>query len=138
VVKKTVLIFGMLCTGLLLFFRYGEFSLWLGKADTDLLLVGVALIFFILGAILYGRYNSPRREKRKPLSPGKLHEIGLTTREQQVLQEICHGLSNREIAEKLFVSEHTIKTHVSNLLVKLGVKRRTQAIQLARELELIP
>jgi ATP/maltotriose-dependent transcriptional regulator MalT len=67
----------------------------------------------------------------------QLTQLGLTSREQQVLLEICQGLSNREIADKLYVSENTVKTHVSNLLVKLQVKRRTQAIQVARELNLV-
>ena len=124
--------------GLLLLFRYSELSLRLGKANPDLLLGGVALLFFILGAFLYSGYRKPIREKGKAPAEGKSRKLGLTTREQEVLEEICQGLSNREIADKLFVSEHTIKTHVSNLLVKLGVRRRTQAIQVARELNLVP
>jgi len=57
--------------------------------------------------------------------------------ESEVLQAISEGLSNKEIAEKLFLSESTIKTHVSNLLVKLNAKRRTQAIQIAKEHQII-
>ena len=136
--KRTILLFGALCLGLLLLFRYTELSLWLGKANPDLLLGGVALLFFILGAFLYSGYHKPIQEKGKSPGHGKLCELGLTTREQEVLEEICQGLSNREIADKLFVSEHTIKTHVSNLLVKLEVRRRTQAIQVARQLNLVP
>lgn len=62
---------------------------------------------------------------------------GLTGREMEVLQLIAQGLSNQEIADKLFVSLNTVKTHSSNLFLKLDVKRRTQAVQKAKELNLI-
>jgi DNA-binding CsgD family transcriptional regulator len=135
--KKTIFLFGFLCLGLLLFFRYGEYSLQLGTTDPDFLLGGVALLFFCLGALLYGRRGKAGPEKPEMPSGKQLTQLGLTSREQQVLLEICQGLSNREIADKLYVSENTVKTHVSNLLVKLQVKRRTQAIQVARELNLV-
>jgi NarL family two-component system response regulator LiaR len=51
----------------------------------------------------------------------------LTAREQEVLEQIAEGLSNREIAEKMFISEKTVKTHVSNILGKLHLEDRTQA-----------
>ena len=67
----------------------------------------------------------------------KIEELGLSKREYEVLQEIALGLSNQEIADKLFVSESTIKTHVSNLLIKLDAKRRTQAIRISKSLNII-
>ncbi|MEP6568997.1 MAG: response regulator transcription factor [Acidobacteriota bacterium] len=72
------------------------------------------------------------------LNEGKLHELGVTPRELEILELIAHGMSNREIAEKLFVSENTVKTHSSRLFDKLSAKRRTQAVQLGKELGLIP
>jgi len=68
----------------------------------------------------------------------KIKELGISEREYEVLVEISKGLSNKEIGEKLFVSESTVKTHVSNLLVKLDAKRRTQALQRAKNLRIIP
>ena len=68
----------------------------------------------------------------------RLQQLGITARELEILQLIAGGLSNREIAEKLFVSENTVKTHSSRLLDKLSAKRRTQAVQIAKELRLIP
>ena len=68
----------------------------------------------------------------------RLQQLGITARELEILQLIAGGMSNREIAEKLFVSENTIKTHSSRLLEKLDAKRRTQAVQIAKELRLIP
>lgn len=63
-----------------------------------------------------------------------LEQAGISTREYEVLKLIAMGYSNREIADKLFVSTNTIKTHTSNLFSKLNARRRTQAIQKAKEL----
>jgi ATP/maltotriose-dependent transcriptional regulator MalT len=68
----------------------------------------------------------------------RLQELGITTREFEILELIAGGMSNREIAEKLFVSENTVKTHSSRLFDKLSAKRRTQAVQIAKQLRLIP
>ena len=72
------------------------------------------------------------------LNEGKLKELGVTRRELEILELIANGMSNREIAEKLFVSENTVKTHSSRLFDKLGAKRRTQAVQMGKEFGLIP
>lgn len=72
------------------------------------------------------------------LDQTKLQHLGITARELEILQHIAGGMSNREIAEKLFVSENTVKTHSSRLFDKLNAKRRTQAVQIAKELRLIP
>jgi DNA-binding CsgD family transcriptional regulator len=68
----------------------------------------------------------------------KVTELGLTPRELEILEQIAAGLSNKEIAEALFVSENTVKTHSSRVFDKLGAKRRTQAVQLAKDARLIP
>jgi DNA-binding NarL/FixJ family response regulator len=65
-------------------------------------------------------------------------ELGVTPRELEILGLIAAGLSNREIADRLFVSENTVKTHSSRLFDKLGAKRRTQAVQLGKDAHLIP
>lgn len=68
----------------------------------------------------------------------KLEALAITPRELEILGLIAEGLSNREIAARLFVSENTVKTHSSRLFDKLGVQRRTQAVQLAKQFRLIP
>ena len=68
----------------------------------------------------------------------KREDLGITRRELDVLELIAQGMSNREIAEKLFVSENTVKTHSSRVFDKLGAKRRTQAVQLGKEYGLLP
>ena len=69
---------------------------------------------------------------------GKLQALGITPRELEVLVLIAEGLSNKEIADRVFVSENTVKTHLSRVFDKLGARRRTQAVQLGKQLRLIP
>jgi ATP/maltotriose-dependent transcriptional regulator MalT len=68
----------------------------------------------------------------------KVDSLGITPRELEVLELIAAGLSNKEIAERVYVSENTVKTHSSRVFDKLGARRRTQAVQLGKELRLIP
>ena len=109
----------------------------------------VAVIFTVLGVYAGLRWNRRRevvvvREVRVPsdapfaVDGAKLKELGLTPREHEILGLIAEGLSNREIGERLFVSENTVKTHSSRVFEKLGVSRRVQAVQKGRELRLIP
>jgi DNA-binding NarL/FixJ family response regulator len=76
----------------------------------------------------------------EPFAPDatRLAQLGLTPRELEILGLIASGLSNREIGEKLFVSENTVKTHASRLFDKLGARRRTQAVQMGKAARLIP
>ncbi len=68
----------------------------------------------------------------------RVRQLGITRRELEILGLISTGLSNREIAGRLFVSENTVKTHSSRLFDKLGAKRRTQAVQIGKTARLIP
>ena len=72
------------------------------------------------------------------LNEARVKDLGITKRELEILELIARGMSNREIAEKLFVSENTVKTHSSRLFDKLSAKRRTQAVQIGKEMGLIP
>lgn len=79
-------------------------------------------------------------QQNSPFIPDahQLTELAITPRELEILNLIAAGLSNREIADRLFVSENTVKTHSSRLFDKLGARRRTQAVQLGKEARLIP
>jgi NarL family two-component system response regulator LiaR len=68
----------------------------------------------------------------------RVNELEITARELEILGLIATGLSNREIAGRLFVSENTVKTHSNRLFEKLGAKRRTQAVQIGKSARLIP
>jgi ATP/maltotriose-dependent transcriptional regulator MalT len=72
------------------------------------------------------------------LNQERLKDLGITKRELEILALIAQGMSNREIADKLFVSESTVKTHSSRLFDKLSARRRTQAVQIGKEMGLIP
>jgi len=77
--------------------------------------------------------TNPSRSTEK-----RRQELGITPRELEILELLAAGMSNREIAGKLYVSENTVKTHCSRAFDKLGAKRRTQAVQLGKEFGLIP
>ena len=72
------------------------------------------------------------------LNESNLETLGISKREHEVLTLMAQGLTNQQIADRLFVSLNTVKTHLSNLFLKLEVSRRTQAVQKAKELQLIP
>jgi two-component system, NarL family, response regulator LiaR len=76
----------------------------------------------------------------QPFAPNnrKREELSITRRELEILELMAQGLSNREIAEKLYVSENTVKTHSSRVFDKLGARRRTQAVQFGKEFGLLP
>ena len=135
-VKKTVLIFGTLVTAILLLFQFSKYSLMRGSVESEILLVGVALVFLTIGLFLRGK-QEPKTAGKAGVDHRKITELQLSKREYEVLCEISNGLSNKEIGAKLHVSENTVKTHVSNLLIKLGAKRRTQAIAIAKELNIL-
>ena len=119
--------------------KYLEYRLLIHDLSTEIYVGIIAITFTVLG-IWAGL-----RLTRKKLTSGdfildenELQRLGISKREYEVLELVAKGLSNQEIADKLFVSLNTIKTHTSNLFLKLEVSRRTQAIQKAKELRLIP
>ena len=109
----------------------------------------VALVFAAVGIWLGRRWTRETKTVvvREVLVPApaeflrdqaRLESLGITPRELEILELIAQGLSNKEIAERVFVSENTVKTHSSRVFDKLGARRRTQAVQLGKALRLIP
>ncbi len=135
--KKTVITFGLLIVSLLVFFQISKYAFISGDLKIELIIALVAIVFFVIGIYLNKRSLHKDKSKEVGIDLKKVEALDLSKREYEVLQEISLGLSNREIADKLFLSENTIKTHVSNVLVKLNAKRRTQAIKIAKEMRII-
>lgn len=109
-----------------------------GNTNIEIIIAVIAVTFFVIGVIINKKVLHQQKVLPKKIDHQKIEELGLSKREYEVLCQIAIGLSNKEIADKLFVSENTIKTHVSNILVKLDAKRRTQAVQIAKQLSIIP
>ena len=148
-VKKHILIYG-LCGGLLIaVLKLVEYRFLVVEHSVEIYGGLIALLFAGVGIWLGLKLTRKKevvvfKEVAVPaaatftLDEGRLHELGVTPRELEILALIATGLINREIAEKLFVSENTVKTHSSRLFEKLGAKRRTQAVQMGKQLRLIP
>lgn len=133
----SILLYGLSLGLLLAALQFSQYRL-LTFGNSEKWYVGlVAALFAVLG-IWAGKKLSPPKKPATHLpefrpDAGALEKTGLTPRELEVLEQMALGLSNQEIAEKLFVSLNTVKTHSSNVFSKLGVQRRTQAIQRAKE-----
>ena len=135
--RKTILAFGLLILALLMLFQLSKYSIISGGLNIEMAIAIIAAVFFVVGLFINRKYRKKDAEHVVKIDHRKIEELDISKREYEVLMAISEGLSNKEIGEKLFVSESTIKTHVSNLLVKLNAKRRTQAIQIAKELQII-
>jgi len=139
--RKTIFIYGCALAafaGLLKFIEYRFFVLDL---SLEFYLGTVAVFFTGLGIWAGLRLTQKKTVILTPdfkLNETALQRLGISKREYEVLELIAQGLSNQEIAEKLFVSLNTVKTHSSNLFMKLEARRRTEAIRRAKELRLLP
>jgi DNA-binding NarL/FixJ family response regulator len=138
-VKKTVFIFSALIVALLILFQISKYSYVNGDVAIETIISVIAVVFLGIGLYI-NKSNSKKHIPRNNniIDQNKISALGISKREYEVLLEIAKGFSNKEIGEKLFVTESTVKTHVSNILLKLEAKRRTQAIQKAKELQIIP
>jgi DNA-binding CsgD family transcriptional regulator len=145
--KREILLYGIVGGVLIAVLRWIDYRFLIMEHSIELYGGFVAVIFASLGIWLGLKLTKPKEtvivrevERSVPfeLDRGKLDELQITPRELEILQLIASGLSNKEIAEKLFVSENTVKTHSSRVFDKLGAKRRTQAVQLGQEYRLIP
>jgi len=152
-VKKQILIYALiygLCGGLLIaLLRLVEYRFLVLEHSIEIYGGLIALIFAAVGIwlglkitrkeqVIVEREVMTPRSASFVLNQQRLHELAITKRELEILGLIADGLSNREIGERLFVSENTVKTHSSRLFDKLSARRRTQAVQRGKELGLIP
>lgn len=140
--RRLIIIYSLALAGLVMLLKFLEYRYLIRDLKLEFYLGVLALVFTGLG--IWAGFKLTKRKtiivNSKPftLDTSRIDELGLSKREHEVLELMAQGLSNQEIADKLFLSLSTVKTHSANLFSKLDVKRRTQAIQKGKELRLIP
>lgn len=148
-VKKHVLLYGLIAGVLVAVLRLIEYRYLVVEHSVEIYGGLIAGLFAAVGIWLGLRLTRARttvviREIPVPArgpfvrNDAAVEAFGITPRELEILELIAAGLSTKEIAGRIFVSENTVKTHASRLYDKLGAKRRTQAVQLGKERGLIP
>ena len=113
--------------------------LWIARTWSGTIYVGlIALLFLVLGATIGAKDLRAPAPIAFDGNPQAVATLGISARELDVLQQLAAGLSTKEIADRLHVSPHTVKTHVARLFEKLEARRRTDAVNRARELGILP
>jgi DNA-binding CsgD family transcriptional regulator len=143
--KQVVIGFGLIILALLVLFQLAQYSYFRFNYGAEIWIGVFSIAFLAIGIFL-----SKRLFKTKPhiiekqivvdnftLDEKQLEKSGISKRELEILQLINEGLSNQQIAGKLFVSENTVKKHISNLFLKLDVERRTEAVKKAKEMRIL-
>ena len=147
---RTMVLYGLVMAALVFVLKYAEYKFWMRDLRMEVYVGVVALLFTALGVwvgkkLLEGRQVVMPLAAQAPLrapppGPNKavIADLGISARELEVLELMAKGCSNQEIADQLFISLPTVKSHSSNLFVKLDVGRRTQAVHKAKELGILP
>lgn len=134
---RSVIIFSLFILALLLIFHFSKYALFYNTTKIEVILAIIAVIFFNIGLYINKRRLKRNNYPTDDIDDKKIKELQISPREYEVLQKIAEGLSNKEIGDALFLSESTVKTHVSNILTKLNAKRRTHAIKIAKQLKIL-
>ena len=149
--NKAIIIYSISLAFLLFLLKWLEFHFIIFDYSFEIYIGFIAIIFTSLGIWLALKLSKPKietvvvekevyvnRNESFVLNTSLIFKLELSKRELEVLSLLAQGFSNQEIAAKLFVSLSTVKTHLQNLFEKLDVKRRIQAVEKARRLNLIP
>lgn len=131
--RRTMLIFGSLAAAILILFELNKLSVWPLEDSSDLFIILSGTLFIVIGFLLSRFFN--QKQGKRNVTWNKTSK--LTKQEHKILVLMDEGLSNQEIAESMFIAESTVKSHVSNILTKLQAKRRTEALKIARNMEII-
>ncbi len=147
---KESIYFGLALAILFFVVQWMEIRFLLFSNNMQIYILLIAILFTLIGIWIAGRFRTPKVETlviEKPIfvaatahfeiDQKELFERKISKRELEVLQLMADGKSNQEIADELFVSIPTIKTHAANLFEKLDAKRRTQAVETAKRLRLL-
>ena len=142
--KQIVIRFGLLAACLIVLMQLGKYSLVTRKFSEEVFYALFAVLFLSFGYMVarYLNKTQPKEiletgQNENFINEDRISELRISKREYEVLELINQGFSNQEISSQLFISESTVKSHVSSLLNKLNAKRRTQAIKKAKEMQII-
>ncbi len=136
--KQTILIFGGIAVAIIMLFQLSKLSFLNTSDASDIFLVVTGVLFILVGYFINRFLQIKRSPSFIKASSSQLNgKSDLSKQEHKVLMLMADGLSNIEIAKSLFISENTVKTHVSRVLGKLNAKRRTEAVKIGRDLEII-
>ena len=148
---KATLLYGISLALLLFILKWLELRFLIFQHSLEIYIGFIAIIFTALGIWLALKLSKPKiktvvvekevyvsKNEDFVLNTSAVSELELSKRELEILSLLAHGFSNQEIAAKLFVSVSTVKSHNQNLFEKLDVKRRIQAVEKAKKLNLIP
>lgn len=149
--NKLIILYGTSLAAMLFLLKWLELKFIIIQNAFEIYAGCIAVIFMGVGIWLALKLSKPKKETiiiEKEiyikenldfvLNEKEIEKLGISKRELEVLQLMAEGLSNQEISERLFVSLNTVKTHSSKVLEKLDVKRRTQAVEKAKRLSIIP
>jgi DNA-binding CsgD family transcriptional regulator len=136
--RKTVLVYSGAVAAAAFLLQWMDYQYAVRTFSTEIYIVLIALLFAVLGIWAGMRIAGGGPTQGFEPNAQAIDYLGISEREYEVLTLLAAGHSNREIGAKLFVSPNTVKTHLANLYQKLEVSRRTQAIQKARSLQVIP
>jgi DNA-binding CsgD family transcriptional regulator len=139
--KHTILFYGIALAILIFLMKWLEYNYLVHELSTEFYIGIIAVFFTGLGIWAGLKLTQKKIIVTSPhfvLNESQLQKLGISKREHEVLRLMAQGLSNQEIADKLFVSLNTIKTHTSNLFLKLEASRRTEAVRKAKDMSLIP
>lgn len=141
--RRTIIIYGIAMAVLIGLLKLVEYKYFVRDIPLEFYIGTVAVLFTGLGIWAGFRLTRPRVVEVEVQGPFErddlaVKKLGISKREFEVLELIAAGLSNQDIADRLFVSTSTVKTHVSNVLAKLDASRRTEAIARAKQLRIIP
>ena len=140
--RTTVVLYGLALAALVFVLKYIEYRFLIRDLSVEVYIAVVAVLFTALGVWAGSKLLAEKKvvpaDPPHALDEEAVRSLGISARELDVLRLMANGHSNQEIADKLFISLPTVKSHSSNLFVKLDVSRRTQAVVKARTVGIIP
>ena len=147
--RKTIILYALSMAALVFLLKFIQYRFLIRDLSIEFYIGMIALLFTAMGLWAGMRFTKKQVELQPQISLGNsslkvrqenfpiADQLGISKREFEVLELMALGLSNQEIADRLFLSLNTVKTHAANLFVKLDVSRRTQAVSRGRELGIL-